>query len=192
MKRLVVLLLGILLVSGVSAQEQKYSVNAMSDTLKKLNVNYMVGTSFSTDLKSGSAFSSYFSSKLNYSLSNKLNLELIPTVTSSSFSNYKLWTLGSYAAILDDKINVVSLSGQANYKLSDKTYIGSSLFFEQNVNHFDGYRGTPVQNINAQSINFFVGHEFSPNFKVEIGVSMNRYNNPAYMDALPLTTSPRW
>ncbi len=192
MKRLVVLFLGILLVSAVSAQEKKFDVNAVPDTLKKFNVNYMVGTSFSTDLKSGSAFSSYFSSKLNYSLSNKFNLELIPTVTSSSFSNYKLWTLGSYAATLDDKINVVSLSGQANYKLSDKTYIGSSLLFEQNVNHFDGYQGSPVRNINTQSLNIFVGHEFSPNFKIEVGVGLNRYNNPAYMDALPLTTSPRW
>ncbi|MDP4204618.1 MAG: hypothetical protein Q8859_01325 [Bacteroidota bacterium] len=185
MKRLMIVIACLFVVVIASAQEQKYNLATAPDSIKKFDAKYSVGTSFSTDLKSGTAFSSYFATNLNYSFSDKLKLELMPAFSSSTFSNYKLWSLGAYSATLNDKVNFLSLNGRAHYDISSKTYIGSTLSFEQNVNHLTGLTGSPMQNMNYQSFNVFMGHQFSPNFKVEVGIGVNHYNNPFYMDAFP-------
>ena len=72
--------------------------------------------------------------------------------------------------------NYFGLSGQGTYKVNDKLYLGTMVFIDKSLDKFNLMTGN--QNGTNFSGSVFVGYKFSDKVSVQVGVSVQRYDNP--------------
>ena len=135
-----------------------------------------VGTSFSTNLKGGYGFDNYVAPHFSFQTSKSWKFDINTVLGTVNFHNMTLWNYNHLYRGLTGSSNYIGLSGQGTYKVNEKLYIGTMVYFDKSPDKINLMTGN--QNGANYSGSLFVGYKFSDKVSIQAGVSVQHYENP--------------
>ncbi|WP_430811227.1 MULTISPECIES: hypothetical protein [unclassified Carboxylicivirga] len=187
MRRYFVIVLFAFGLLGLSAQENRINdVNSKlglskeelpGDSLKMAEFGIMVGLSAFSDFDGMYGFNTYVAPHWSLMPFKKIQIDVLPYLGRTSFYNLPAWgQVDATQLTLDASMLQIGVYAQANYLLTEKWYVGASVFLDR---HIPESSASPLQGFNNYGASGHVGYRFTESFSAQLSLGVSKYQGLA-------------